>query len=68
MNHTDRIFYENKEIQDAKHRKALSKAAYRGERSAEWHKTNSLTAATLNDFKKAMKKADKDWETINAIN
>jgi hypothetical protein len=33
--------------------------------SVEWHKHNTLTAATLPEFKKAMKKADKDWDVAN---
>ena len=64
MTESDRKYYEAREREDAKMAKALSKAAYRGEKSVEWHKTNQLTAATLPDFKKAMKQADKEWESL----
>jgi hypothetical protein len=67
MTESDRKYYEAREREDAKRAKALSKAAYRGEKSVEWHKTNQLTAATLPDFKKAMKQADKEWESLNAL-
>ncbi|MFZ4705578.1 MAG: hypothetical protein ACOYMF_06165 [Bacteroidales bacterium] len=67
MTESDRKYYFAREREEAKRRKALSKAAYRGEVSVEWHKTNQLTAATLPDFKKAMKKADKEWESLNAL-
>lgn len=62
---TDQEYYAIKAEQDAKHRRAVSKAAYRGEKSVEWHKTNKLTAATLPDFKRAMKQADKEWKESN---
>lgn len=61
----DKKYYERREQEETKHRRALSKAAYRGEVSVEWHKHNTLTAATLPEFKKAMKKADKDWDVAN---
>ena len=67
MTESDRKYYEAREREDAKRAKALSKAAYRGEKSVEWHKTNQLTAATLPDFKKAMKQADKEWDSLNAL-
>lgn len=62
---SDRKYYERKEQANIKHRNALSKAANRGNASVEWHKNNKLTAATLPDFKKAMKKADIEWELSN---
>jgi len=61
----DRLYYERREQERIMHRRALSKAAHRGEVSAEWNKHNTLTPATLGEFKKAMKKADKDWEAAN---
>jgi len=61
---SDKRYYERKEQENIKHRRALSKAAYRGEASVEWHKNNSLTAATLPEFQKAMKQADKEWEEL----
>jgi hypothetical protein len=64
---SDKKYYEAREHENAKRAKALSKAAYRGEKSVEWHKTNQLTPVTLPDFKKAMKKADKEWDSLNAI-
>jgi hypothetical protein len=67
MTESDRKYYEAREREEAKRRKALSKAAYRGEASVEWHKSNKLTAATLPEFKKAMKKADKEWGFLNAL-
>ena len=67
MTESDRKYYEARERKEAKTRKALSKAAYRGEVSLEWHKTNELTATTLPEFKKVMKKADKYWEYLNAL-
>lgn len=63
MNQSDRKYYEAREREEAKTAKALSKAAYRAEKSVEWHKNNQLTAATLPAFKKAMKQADKEWES-----
>ena len=65
MTESDRKYYESRERERANHARALSKAAYRGEKSVEWHKCNQLTAATLPDFKKAMKQADKEWESLN---
>ena len=65
MTESDKKYYESREIHEAKRRKALSKANYRGEVSVEWHKTNQLTSETLPEFKKAMKKADKEWDSIN---
>ena len=62
MTESDRKYYEAREREEAKRAKALSKAAYRGKKSVEWHKTNQLTPATLPDFKKAMKQADKEFE------
>ena len=59
-------YYIRKERQEIKRRLILSKAANRGEASVEWHKHNTLTAATLIEFQKAMKQADKDWESANA--
>ena len=67
MTESDRKYYEAREREDAKRAKALSKAGYRGEKSVEWHKTNQLTPKTLPDFKKAMKQADKEWESLNAL-
>jgi len=61
----DKRYYERKEQEDIKHRRALSKAAYRGEVSVEWHKTNKLTAKTFPFFKEVIKEADKDWEAAN---
>lgn len=65
MIESDKKYYEAREREDAKRAKALSKAAYRGEKSVEWHKTNKLTSSTLPEFKKAMKQADKEWESLN---
>ena len=65
MTESDKKYYEAREREEAKRVKALSKAAYRGERAVEWHENNQLTAATLPDFQKAMKQADKEWEIIN---
>lgn len=62
ISETDKRHYELREQEESKRRRALDKATYRGEVSVEWHKTNKLTADTLPEFKKAMKKADKDWE------
>ena len=67
MTESDRKYYEAREREDAKRAKALSKAAYRGEASVEWHKSNQLTVATLPEFKKAMKKADNEWDSLNAL-
>ena len=58
----DNRYYELREQEEAKKRRALSKASYRGEMSVEWHKHNKLTPDTLAEFKKEMKKADKVWE------
>lgn len=65
MNQSGKKYYESRERHDNKVKLSMSKANYRGHASVEWHKTNQLTAATLPDFKKAMKKADKEWETLN---
>ena len=65
MNQSDFKYYEARAREDAKIARSLSKAAYRGEKSVEWHKTNTLTSETLADFKKAMKQADKEWESNN---
>ncbi len=62
---SDKKYYERREQEEITHRRALSKAAYRGEVSVEWHKHNTLTSATILEFKKAMKQADKEWEVIN---
>jgi len=67
MTESDRKYYEAREREDAKRAKALSKAAYRGEKSVEWHRINKLTSATLPEFKKVMKQADKEWESLNAL-
>ena len=61
----DKKYYERREQEEIKHRRALSKAGHRGEVSVEWHKSNTLTATTLPEFKKVMKQADKDWEVAN---
>lgn len=68
MTESDRKYYEAREREGTERAKALSKAAYRGEKSVEWHKTNQLNAVTLPDFKKAMKQADKEWEYLNNHN
>lgn len=60
MNDTE--YYRRKSIDDARHKKARSKAKNRGNVSVQWHKTNKLTADTLSDFKRAMKQADIEWE------
>ena len=65
MAESDKKYYEARKREDAKRAKALSKANYRGEKSVEWHKNNQLTPDTLDAFKKAMKQADKEWETLN---
>lgn len=65
MTEADKKYYEARARFYDKMRNVLSKAAYRGEKSVEWHEKNQLTAATLPDFKKAMKQADKEWESIN---
>ena len=67
MTESDKKYYEAREREEGKRRKALSKAAYRGEKSVEWHENNQLTPQTLPDFKKAMKKADKEWDSLNAL-
>lgn len=59
---TDQEYYKRLAARNEYHRMAVSKAAYRGEKSVEWHKTNILTPETLPAFKKAMKQADKEWE------
>jgi len=63
----DKKYYDARERNEVKKRKALSKAAHRGEVSVEWHKRNKLTSLTLPEFKKAMKKADKKWDSLNAL-
>jgi hypothetical protein len=65
MSKSDENYYAARDREDNKRRRACSKAAYRGQKSAEWHKTNTLTQATLPDFQKAMRKADKEWESLN---
>jgi len=65
MTQSDKKYYEARERENTKRSQALSKAGYRGEKSLEWHKTNQLNAATLTDFKKAMKQADKEWDILN---
>ncbi len=67
MTESDKKYYEAREREEAKRRRALSKAAYRGEVSVEWHKHNKLTPQTLPEFKKAMKMADKEWDALNAL-
>ena len=67
MTESDRKYYEAREREDAKRAKSLSKINYRGEVSVEWHKKNRLTHQTLPEFKKAMKRADKEWERINKL-
>jgi len=65
MTESDRKYYENREIAEKKHKAALSKAQNRGIASEVWHRINKLTPDTLADFKKAMKRADKEWEASN---
>ncbi len=62
LSESDKRYYERKEQEEKKQKRALSKAENRGIASIEWHKTNVLNASTLADFQKAMKKADKEWE------
>ena len=62
---SDKQYYERREQEEIKRRRALSKAAHRGEVSVEWHKHNTLTPATLPEFKKEMKKANKEWDVAN---
>ena len=51
---------------DLKHRRALSKAQYRGEVAEEWYRAgNKLTNETMFEFRKFMKQADKEWEKAN---
>ena len=64
---SDKKYYESRELYELKRRKALSKAGYRGKVSIEWHKTNKLNSETLPEFKKAMKKANKEWHSLNAL-
>ena len=64
MEKSDKEYYEARQREREKHLRALSKAENRGNASVEWHKTNKLTHETLADFKKAMKKADKEWESL----
>jgi len=66
MTESDKKYYEARAREDDKRKRSLSKANYRGEASVEWHKTNTLTPETLPEFKKAMKKADKEWESLNS--
>ena len=40
LSETDKKYYERREQEEIKHRRALSKAAHRGEVSVEWHNTN----------------------------
>jgi len=47
MTESDKKYYENVEKFRQKHAMAISKAAFRGERSVEWHKSNNLTRNTL---------------------
>lgn len=68
MNDSDKKYYENREAERQRHALALSKAAYRGEKAVEWHKTNKLTATTIAEFKKAMKQADRECESANFKN
>jgi hypothetical protein len=65
MTESDIKHYEARKRKEIKHEKAISKARYRGEKSIEWHKNNKLSSSTLADFKKEMKKADKEWESLN---
>lgn len=65
-NESDKKYYEARERERQFHARALSKAAYRGEKSVEWHKKNKLTSETLSDFKKAMKQADREWNSLNS--
>jgi len=65
MTESDKKYYKNREIESQKQKKLISKANYRGEASVRWHKTNSLTTSTIDDFKKTMKNADKEWEFLN---
>lgn len=64
---SDKKYYEARERENIKRAKALSKAAYLGEASLEWHKNNKLTIETLSEFKKAMKQADKKWVYLNTL-
>lgn len=64
----DKRYYERREQEEIKHRKAISKADHRGAASVEWHKTNKLTPETLPAFKKAMKQADREWELSTQTN
>jgi hypothetical protein len=66
MTESDKKYYEAREREDIRRKQSLSKADYRGKASVEWHKTNQLTPETLPEFKKAMKKADKEWELLNS--
>ena len=62
----DKKYYDARDRENAKRAKALSKSAYRGEKAVEWHKTNKLTPETLAEFKKEMKQADKEWDSLNS--
>jgi len=64
MTESEFKYYEARRREEAARIRTLSKANYRGEKSVEWHKINQLTAATLPEFKKAMKQADKEWESL----
>ena len=67
MTESDKKYYEAREREDAKRARVLSKANYRGEKSVEWHKTNTLTPQTLPIFQAAMKAAEKEWERLNKL-
>ena len=67
MIESDKKYYERKEHQDIKHRRAISKAQQRGEISKAWFDAgNKLTPKTKPEFDYLMKESDKQWETANA--
>jgi hypothetical protein len=59
MTESDRKYYQRKEWQDKKKKKALEKARRRGEAATKWVETNKLTAETKPEFDKLMKTTDK---------
>ncbi len=65
MKESDKEYYERQEAHNEKHLRAVSKARNRGEVFIEWNKHNKLTSKTLAAFQKAMKQADKEWESAN---
>jgi len=67
MNESDVKYYKNKEIQEIKHNKAISKARQRGDVADAWFKAgNVLTPKTKPEFDFLMKESDKQWESVNA--